>query len=65
MNVFILDYVVIAENVDLSGRRKAATLEDDSEEKGGLLQPVQDPRDGFGDYHSSSPERSQQRSQQP
>ena len=26
---------------------------------------VQDPRDGFGDYHSSSPERSQQRSQQP
>ena len=24
---------------------------------------VQDPRDGFGDYHSSSPERSQQRSQ--
>ena len=21
---------------------------------------VQDPRDGFGDYHSSSPERSQQ-----
>ena len=28
-------------------------------------QNVQDPRDGFGDYHSSSPERSQQRSQQP
>ena len=26
---------------------------------------VQDPRDGFGDYHSSSPERSHQRSQQP
>ena len=26
---------------------------------------VQDPRDGFGDYNSSSPERSQQRSQQP
>ena len=26
---------------------------------------VQDPRDGFGDYHSSSPEKSQQRSQQP
>ena len=29
------------------------------------LTSVQDPRDGFGDYHSSSPERSQQRSQQP
>ena len=40
MNVFILDYTVIAENVDLSGRRKAATLEDDSEEKGSLLQPT-------------------------
>ena len=26
---------------------------------------VHDPRDGFGDYHSSSPERSQQRLQQP
>ena len=26
---------------------------------------VQDPRDGFGDYHNSSPERAQQRSQQP
>ena len=26
---------------------------------------VQDPRDGFGHYHSSSPERSQQRSKQP
>ena len=25
----------------------------------------QDPRDGFGDYYSSSPERSQQRLQQP
>ena len=33
--------------------------------KVGLILGVQDPRDGFGDYHSSSPERSQQRSQQP
>ena len=29
------------------------------------LLAVQDPRHGFGDYHSSSPERSQRRSQQP
>ena len=32
---------------------------------GSQIGGVQDPRDGFGDYHSSSPERSQQRSQQP
>ena len=46
-----------------SHRNKVSLL--DSEQEGEFVRPVQDPRDGFGDYHSSSPERSQQRSQQP